>query len=447
MSGITHRGRRNPIRAESAAIEVRGLLSLDLEHNHAHRDCDGDRLGPRLESIDERIPVAVEGVGAHHDQIEHFVSRELVRLTHRGGVDMMSASHALRRLGRLARWNPEQTQGFDQLVVMIRLGNHDDNASVASKNPIELFGAALPSTRSKDAKGDVDARIADRYSAPDVARNSRESRMCSSRTAKGGDRGVEHDAPKLRPRVEHPRGVPAGAASEVDEPACRLGHRVDDGSGDAVVHPTGLHSLARLDHRHRVTGRRRRAAAQARVALFRHIEVVTGFAPDSVGEACERLAADGAFENLESGVEGAYSVGNRARSHSRHCTPRDQLRRPPVGGLSSTAVGDIQPHLTSNVEQFSQRIKMRDDVDRSREVEHFANFGAIKEAHAAARELERRGYSASVTRRRLFGGTLRATRQSTVDVETADAMVEEVFGVVEANRGEYDGWAAPIIRN
>jgi hypothetical protein len=389
----------------------------------------------------------VEGVRAHHDQIEHLVSRELVRLLHRGGVDVASASHALHRLGGLARWHPEQTQGFDQLVVMIRFGNDDDDASVASKNPIELLSPALPSARSKDAEGRVDARIADGYSAPDVARDSRESLVSSSGTAKSGNRSVEHDAPCVRPRVEHPRGVPPGAASEVDEPAGRLGHCGDNGSSDAVVDPRGLHSFSRLDHRHRVTGRRRRAPAQARIALFRHIEVMAGFAPDAAGGPCERLTADRALENLEGGVEWARSGRIRARSHSRHCTPRDQLRRPPVGGLSSTGVGDIQPHLTSNVEQFSQRIKMRDDIDRSREVEHFANFGAIKEAHAAARELERLGYSASVKRRRLFGGTLRATRQSTVDVETADAMVEEVFRVVEANRGEYDGWAAPIIRN
>jgi len=114
-------------------------------------------------------------------------------------------------------------------------------------------------------------------------------------------------------------------------------------------------------------------------------------------------------------------------------------------GLCSTAVGDIRPHLTTNVEQYSQRIKMRDDVDRAREVEHFANFAAIKEARAAARELEAAGYAVEVERRMLFRATLRATKQSTVDIETADAMVEEVFAIVERHRGDYDGWGAPVI--
>ncbi len=114
-------------------------------------------------------------------------------------------------------------------------------------------------------------------------------------------------------------------------------------------------------------------------------------------------------------------------------------------GLGSTAVGDIRPHLTSNVEQFSQRIKMRDDVDLPREVEHFANFSAIKDARAAARDLEALGYAVTVTRRMVFRATLRATKQSTVDIETADAMVEEVFAIVERHRGDYDGWGAPVI--
>ncbi|KQV26263.1 MULTISPECIES: ribonuclease E inhibitor RraB [unclassified Microcella] len=109
-------------------------------------------------------------------------------------------------------------------------------------------------------------------------------------------------------------------------------------------------------------------------------------------------------------------------------------------------MGDIQPHLTSNVEQFSQRIKMRDDVDLPREVEHFANFAAIKDARSAARDLQALGYEVAVTRRMVFRATLRATKQSTVDIETADAMVEEVFGVVEARRGDYDGWGAPVIQ-
>ncbi len=114
---------------------------------------------------------------------------------------------------------------------------------------------------------------------------------------------------------------------------------------------------------------------------------------------------------------------------------------------SIARVGDIQSHLTCNVEQFSQRIKMRDDVDVAREVEHFANFSAIKDARAAGAALEKLGYSVNVARRRLFRGTLRATKIATVDVETADRMVEEVFTVVTAQHGDYDGWGAPLVQS
>ena len=106
----------------------------------------------------------------------------------------------------------------------------------------------------------------------------------------------------------------------------------------------------------------------------------------------------------------------------------------------------MQTHLTCNVEQYSQRIKMRDNVDAPREVEHFANFAAIRDARAAGTALEQLGYSVTVTRRMVFRATLRATQQATVDVETADRMVEEVFGVVTAHHGDYDGWGAPLVQ-
>jgi len=110
-------------------------------------------------------------------------------------------------------------------------------------------------------------------------------------------------------------------------------------------------------------------------------------------------------------------------------------------------VADLQTHLTCNVEQYSQRIKMRDDVDAAREVEHFANFRAIKDARAAGAALEQLGYGVTVTRRFIARGMLRATKQATVDVESADQMVEEVFAVVAAHHGDYDGWAAPLVQS
>jgi regulator of RNase E activity RraB len=45
----------------------------------------------------------------------------------------------------------------------------------------------------------------------------------------------------------------------------------------------------------------------------------------------------------------------------------------------------------------------------------------------------------------VFHGTLRAHKIATVDVETADRMVEEVFAIVAMHHGDYDGWGAPVI--
>ena len=110
-------------------------------------------------------------------------------------------------------------------------------------------------------------------------------------------------------------------------------------------------------------------------------------------------------------------------------------------------MADLQTHLTCNVEQYSQRIKMRDDVDAAREVEHFANFRAIKDARTAGAALEQLGYTVTVNRRFIARGTLRAAKLATVDVETADRMVSEVFAVVDAHHGAYDGWSAPLVQD
>jgi regulator of RNase E activity RraB len=108
-------------------------------------------------------------------------------------------------------------------------------------------------------------------------------------------------------------------------------------------------------------------------------------------------------------------------------------------------VGDIRQHLSTNVEQYCQRMKMRDDVDAPREVEHVALFRRMRDAAEAARDLESHGYHAEVTRRKLTRATLTATKTAAVDVDTADAMTEEVYTIVSDHDGDYDGWGAPVL--
>ncbi|HET8957153.1 MAG TPA: ribonuclease E inhibitor RraB [Microcella sp.] len=110
-------------------------------------------------------------------------------------------------------------------------------------------------------------------------------------------------------------------------------------------------------------------------------------------------------------------------------------------------MADLQHHLSGNVEQYVQRIKMHDDVDAPRRVEHFAEFRRYTDALAAARALEHDGWAVAVERRRLTHGRLIAARTTTVDVETADRCTEQVFATVAQHKGRYEGWNAPVLRS
>jgi hypothetical protein len=109
-------------------------------------------------------------------------------------------------------------------------------------------------------------------------------------------------------------------------------------------------------------------------------------------------------------------------------------------------VADLQHHLSGNVEQYVQRIKMHDDVDAPRRVEHFGEFRRIADAKAAAEELSSAGWRVKVERRRLTHGALVAAQITTVDVETADRLTTEVYTIVDNHGGRYDGWTAPVLR-
>jgi hypothetical protein len=110
-------------------------------------------------------------------------------------------------------------------------------------------------------------------------------------------------------------------------------------------------------------------------------------------------------------------------------------------------VADLQHHLSGNVEQYVQRIKMHDDVDAPRRVEHFAEFRRLADAKAAAAALESGGWTVKVERRRVTHGTLIAAQIATVDVDTADRLTTEIFTVVTDHNGRYDGWNAPVLRS
>ncbi len=110
-------------------------------------------------------------------------------------------------------------------------------------------------------------------------------------------------------------------------------------------------------------------------------------------------------------------------------------------------MADLQHHLSGNLEQYVQRIKMHDDVDAPRRVEHFGEFRRYADAVAAGKVLDRAGWAITVERHRITHGRLIAARTTTVDVETADRCTEQVFTAVTEHRGRYEGWNAPVLRS
>ena len=104
----------------------------------------------------------------------------------------------------------------------------------------------------------------------------------------------------------------------------------------------------------------------------------------------------------------------------------------------------LDTQRSMNIEQITQRIKMGDHLSVPREVEHFALFGGRKEADAARARLEAAGFAAHVSRKGWSKFEVRATHLTSIEAPEVDNFVEQVFGIVEAAHGSYDGWGGPL---
>lgn len=98
-----------------------------------------------------------------------------------------------------------------------------------------------------------------------------------------------------------------------------------------------------------------------------------------------------------------------------------------------------------NSEQSSQRIKMGDQLERPREVEHFAYFAKRAGALAAAAELDDDGFRTTIGKRGFGTYSLEARTESDVELETSDAFVERMHELIERHGGIYDGWGGPVM--
>ncbi len=107
-------------------------------------------------------------------------------------------------------------------------------------------------------------------------------------------------------------------------------------------------------------------------------------------------------------------------------------------------VDDLAHQLALTRQQIDQRAGMGDRLTTPRPTDHSAEFKKRKSAVAAAEELSTLGYKVTLGKRGLTKVPLEASKQSSVDLETAEAFTREVFGVVAKHGGDYDGWGGPV---
>lgn len=105
----------------------------------------------------------------------------------------------------------------------------------------------------------------------------------------------------------------------------------------------------------------------------------------------------------------------------------------------------LEQLLSMNSEQAVQRLKMGDNVEVARVVEHFAFFPHRRGADAAAQELRGCGFRTEVSRKGLSSVCLVARIESDVERDSTDAFVRELYELIERHGGFYDGYGGPIV--
>ncbi len=88
---------------------------------------------------------------------------------------------------------------------------------------------------------------------------------------------------------------------------------------------------------------------------------------------------------------------------------------------------------------------MGDQLDRARPVDHFALFPKRELAAAWVLLIRDEGYETRIEQTGLFGATVTATTESSLEGDRADEFVTKLHQQIEAAGGTYDGWGAPLI--
>lgn len=111
----------------------------------------------------------------------------------------------------------------------------------------------------------------------------------------------------------------------------------------------------------------------------------------------------------------------------------------PPAGPSAT----VRREIALWPEQVTPRRELGEDFTVPRPVEHFAYFRRRRSADAAADDLRTLGFTVDI-RRRGLQLILVATRVETLTDASVAAFLTEVIAIVEARKGDYDGWGANV---
>lgn len=112
--------------------------------------------------------------------------------------------------------------------------------------------------------------------------------------------------------------------------------------------------------------------------------------------------------------------------------------------LATRGRRDLAWHLAHTAEQFDRRLRNGDQVAEPRDIDQFVVFRRRGRAVRAAHELERLGYTTSLSRLG-FRRVLTISHRAPVDETTTTGFLTTVIGIVEAHGGEYDGWRARLV--
>lgn len=101
--------------------------------------------------------------------------------------------------------------------------------------------------------------------------------------------------------------------------------------------------------------------------------------------------------------------------------------------------------LTAASEQVAQRIKMGDQLDRPRPIQHFVIFPKRSDAAAWSTRAQDAGYQVHAERAGLTGTKLTVTATSALEPEQVDEFVTRMHVQITGAGGYYQGWDGPLV--